>query len=424
MKKIVFFIALAASLSAGALQAQDTVWMKPAPLGRYFNNNSWIDTTGRYVASIGCPTTSHVHGIQFYTPDTLPIYGIAAMMTDEFFGHYIPTPAYPTLQSYLDVAYPLDPSYDNCEEELVLYQYDENDPELMLQQGEGLPVHLLYTPVSYYIMSNTPIVSYRDTFPKPVYERYFSAPQIVHDTFYAGVTQYDWEFSKIDSCPHGNLRPPFYLVGIGYPDQRHLDGVLAFFYQDSLQNPGEWRFHRSYSNIDFIFPIIAPPDTTANPSDTTVVNPIDTVINIGDTIIVLPGDTLIIGGDTLVNTGDTVIVTPGEPIIIGGDTIVVNLGDSVIVNPGSHLAIIRQDDLIYRYTSLQPNPATDRVSVLSSFGITAIEAYDLRGRKVYEVRTPNSEFKVTLDVSSWPRGTYLLRILTPAGPTTKKLLIQ
>ncbi len=146
----------------------------------------------------------------------------------------------------------------------------------------------------------------------------------------------------------------------------------------------------------YFFPILTPPDTTANPSDTTVINPIDTVINLGDTIIVLPGDTLIIGGDTLVNTGDTVIVTPGEPIIIGGDTIVVNPGDSVIVNPGSHLAIIRQDDLIYRYTTLQPNPATDRVSVLSSFGITAIEAY----------------------------GTYLLRILTPAGPTTKKLLIQ
>ncbi len=372
MKKIVFFIALAASLSAGALQAQDTVWMKPAPLGRYFNNNSWIDTTGRYVASIGCPTTSHVHGIQFYTPDTLPIYGIAAMMTDEFFGHYIPTPAYPTLQSYLDVAYPLDPSYDNCEEELVLYQYDENDPELMLQQGEGLPVHLLYTPVSYYIMSNTPFVSYRDTFPKPVYERYFSAPQIVHDTFYAGVTQYDWEFSKIDSCPHGNLRPPFYLVGIGYPDQRHLDGVLAFFYQDSLQNPGEWRFRRSYgSNIDFIFPIIAPPDTTTPPHDT-IVNPNDTV-----------------------NPGDTTGV-------------------------GLHGA-----DLIYRYTSLQPNPATDRVSVLSSFGIIAIEAYDPRGRLVYTNTFKHSHIHTfSLDVSSWPRGTYLLRILTPAGPTTKKLLIQ
>ena len=192
-----------------------------------------------------------------------------------------------------------------------------------------------------------------------------------------------------------------------------------------IQNPSRWIFYDSSRFLFFIFPIIAPPDTTANPSDTTVVNPNDTVINLGDTIIVLPGDTLIIGGDTLVNTGDTVIVTPGEPIIIGGDTIVVNPGDSVIVNPGNSLSIIRQDDLIYRYTSLQPNPASDKVKVLSSFGISCIEAYDLRGRLVYTNTFKHSHIHTfSLDVSSWPRGTYLLRILTPAGPTTKKLLIQ
>ena len=424
MKKTILFIALAASLSAGALQAQDTVWMKPAPLGNYFYNN-WIDTTERYVASPGSISIPHVEAKRFYTPDTIQVYGIAAMMTDEFFGRYIPTPAYPTLQSYLDVTYPMDSSYDNCEEELVLYQYDENDPELMLQQGEGLPVHLLYTPVSYYIMSNTPIVSYRDTIPKPVYERYFSAPQIVHDTFYAGVTKRDMEFDKIDSSRLVRLRPPFFMVLFSYPDQRMLDEGQAVLYQDSIQNPCRWVFYDSSRDMIYFFPILTPPDTTANPSDTTVINPIDTVINLGDTIIVLPGDTLIIGGDTLVNTGDTVIVTPGEPIIIGGDTIVVNPGDSVIVNPGNSLSIIRQDDLIYRYTSLQPNPATNRVRVLSSFGITAIEAYDLRGRLVYTNTFKHSHIHTfSLDVSSWPRGTYLLRILTPAGPTTKKLLIQ
>jgi hypothetical protein len=80
------------------------------------------------------------------------------------------------------------------------------------------------------------------------------------------------------------------------------------------------------------------------------------------------------------------------------------------------------NDLIYRYTAVQPNPATDKVRVTSSFGLTRIEAYDLRGRLLFE--TPASGLKADLDVSSWPRGTYLLRILTPAGPTTKKLLIQ
>ena len=165
MKKIVLFIALAASLGGSVSWAQDTVWMKPAPLSNYFSNN-WLDTTERYCAAAGYLASGWVQTKRFYSPDTLQVYGIAAMMTDRFFGRYTPTPAYPTLQSYLDVTYPMDPSYENCEEQLVLYQYDGSDPELMLQQGEGLPVHLLYTPVSYYIMSNTPIVSYRDTIPK------------------------------------------------------------------------------------------------------------------------------------------------------------------------------------------------------------------------------------------------------------------
>ena len=108
------------------------------------------------------------------------------------------------------------------------------------------------------------------------------------------------------------------------------------------------------------------------------------------------------------------IIAPPDSTVNPGDT---------IINPGDTLAI-RTNDILYRYTALQPNPASDKVKVLSSFGISCIEAYDLKGRKVYEVRTPNSEFSISLDVSSWPRGTYLLRIQTPAGPTTKKLLIQ
>ncbi|MBP5546962.1 MAG: T9SS type A sorting domain-containing protein [Bacteroidales bacterium] len=54
--------------------------------------------------------------------------------------------------------------------------------------------------------------------------------------------------------------------------------------------------------------------------------------------------------------------------------------------------------------------------------MTQIEAFDEQGRLVQTL--PATGLKATLDVSSWPRGTYLLRILTPAGPTTKKLLVQ
>ena len=93
-------------------------------------------------------------------------------------------------------------------------------------------------------------------------------------------------------------------------------------------------------------------------------------------------------------------------------------------NPGGDTLAIDRNDPVYRYTNVAPNPATETVRVTSSFGLSRIEAYDLKGHLISEFRTPNSEFSTTLDVSSWPRGTYLLRITTPAGPTTKKLLIQ
>ena len=202
---------------------------------------------------------------------------------------------------------------------------------------------------------------------------------------------------------------------------RCLDEVMAVYYP-RCDDLGEWQFYRDYIHfIPFLFPILTPPDTTVNPGDP-IVNPIDTVVTPADTLVVLPGDTIVIGGDTLVNTGDTLVIISGEPFVIGGDTLVVNPGDTVIVIHGSNPLSISQPDLVYRYTALQPNPATQRVTVTSSFGISRIEAYDTRGRRIFE--THASGLKADLDISSWPRGTYLLRILTPAGPTTKKLLVQ
>jgi hypothetical protein len=60
--------------------------------------------------------------------------------------------------------------------------------------------------------------------------------------------------------------------------------------------------------------------------------------------------------------------------------------------------------------------------VLSSFGLSHIEAYNAGGQKVYEA--PASGLEAVIDVAPWPRGTYLLRITTPLGTVTKKLLVQ
>ena len=83
---------------------------------------------------------------------------------------------------------------------------------------------------------------------------------------------------------------------------------------------------------------------------------------------------------------------------------------------------ITASDAAARYVSVQPNPAVDEARVLSSLGMERIEAYNAGGQKVYEGKAEGLE--ATLDVKGWPRGTYLLRITTPLGTVTKKLLVE
>ena len=372
MKKTSLFIVLAFTLIGSSFHAQDTLWMKPAPLGSYFNNN-WIDTTIEYYASNTRIGLSHALARQFVAQnEVLEVYGIAAMMINIDSFYFMPTSAYPNVQSYLAWAYPDNPGLYNCEESLLLFQYHSSPTPTMLQQGDSLRVHILDTPVSYWIMSNTSPVSFLDTMRKPVYERYFSTPQTVQDTFYVGFTITDGGFSKIDSVWR-RTRPDFSCYCFrNRGTQLSYEEDVAAYRQTAHDAPHEWEFFHGFMNCSyFIFPIIAPPDTTVNPGDT-IVNPNDTTVNPDDTI------------------------TPG----VG----------------------LRQTDMLYRYTAVQPNPATQRATVTSSFGLTQIDVYDTKGRLLHSL--PATGLKADLDISSWPRGTYLLRILTPAGPTTKKLLVQ
>ena len=212
-------------------------------------------------------------------------------------------------------------------------------------------------------------------------------------------------------------------------------------------------------SFPFIFPIIAPPDTTINPGDTIVPhpgNPVDTllsgeyILHPGNTLVIAPGDTLVIGGDTLVNNGDTLTVTLGDTAVIAGIPFVVSPGDtllagpgdtlfvgpdgSVTVNPGGTIAVgsgsggnpgvgVQTTDMLYRYTAVSPNPATGRATVTSSFGLSRIDAFDAQGRLIASFPDLHA-YRHTLDTRAWPRGTCLLRIHTPLGTTTKKLLLR
>ena len=60
--------------------------------------------------------------------------------------------------------------------------------------------------------------------------------------------------------------------------------------------------------------------------------------------------------------------------------------------------------------------------MVSSFGLSAVELYNAAGAKVAE--QPATGYSATLDVGTLPPGPYLVRITTPAGKVTKKLVVQ
>jgi ligand-binding sensor domain-containing protein len=71
---------------------------------------------------------------------------------------------------------------------------------------------------------------------------------------------------------------------------------------------------------------------------------------------------------------------------------------------------------------VSPNPATATVEVRSDVAKGKLTAYDNTGRLVYTGPTEATNF--SLDVRSWPSGLYHLRLTSPQGTVTRRLLKQ
>ena len=74
-----------------------------------------------------------------------------------------------------------------------------------------------------------------------------------------------------------------------------------------------------------------------------------------------------------------------------------------------------------RFVAVTPNPAGKQVRVVSSIGISHLDAYNTKGVKVME--QPISGNDITLDITSWPEGCYVLHLRTPFGVATKRLIV-
>ena len=395
--------------------AQDTLYIQ-GPLQNYFRGDFDFTPTETIKTGVIFSAQESWDDIAYQMDagdDALKIYGIAAgiITYPDYFS-----PISPSDEEMLMIEYYYgclqDTTYDKVIESLRLY---DTVGGTLRQIGHDLPVHIHTTPVAYYVNPGYPNDACPGEFVFPVYERYFNSPQTVSGIFYVGITSH---CALPLSAEYAYVTHPVRRVFFYDPNNLNWHTYARLYIGETTSNHVHNTWYSFFDEYNYyFFPILTPPDTSHS-ADTTFV---------GGSVLVY--DTLVIGGDTTV-TVDTIHfsdITVGSDTLACGDTLVVSDtlvfgGDTIVVY--DTLLSIMQGDLLQRLTGILPNPASATARAVSSIGITGLDVYALDGRLVYQQRIPAAPLTADLDVSSWPRGTYLVRIHTPMGTTTRKLTVM
>ena len=86
-------------------------------------------------------------------------------------------------------------------------------------------------------------------------------------------------------------------------------------------------------------------------------------------------------------------------------------------HPNSELSSV---DISSR-TNVFPNPATEEVNINCGYKIKNIELYDEQGKLLYTKQNINA-YNHKISLNDYSQGTYLIKILTKTGQTTKKII--
>ena len=279
----------------------------------------------------------------------------------------------------------------------------------------------------------------------PVYEVYFDNPVTVTDSFYAAIT---WE----NPCPEENGIPRSYgftFLFEGNPNCEEeedrwpllkLAGRSCFYYDF------EWAFAQyKYDHLLALFPIIDTTGMGLNPNtvpcrvveDLQVVsmwgsnvkmewaegdNTLDWQIAYGHADADLEGyavATVTTASYTMRNLDRGVMYAARVRARCHGNDNYSEWSDTVhFVLAGGAPEVI--DSVADRYTYVVPNPAGESVTVASSFELRSVEVYDMNGRQVWGKECTG--LAVTVDVSDWAEGTYIVVVRNLQGTATKKLV--
>ncbi len=122
--------------------------------------------------------------------------------------------------------------------------------------------------------------------------------------------------------------------------------------------------------------------------------------------------------DTIVPSDWTEVFTIGNPTPPCDTTDTTIVDTTIVDTTGIHLAgSLRLE--------LQPNPASDMVELtLDAPDGGRLTLTDLAGREVMQMAIPAPTTTLHLDIHTLPAGAYLLKVSTPNGTASRRLLVQ
>ena len=301
----------------------------------------------------------------------------------------------------------------------------------------------------------------------PVYEAYFDSPVVVRDSFYVGFTQYNnGQWLKLNAAGNHYLYSPkptkvrIYSIMLPKPVDPKLIPCMPHVKVKFLPIEGDF-YQTRYPWVDTtiwytayepdvyhpLFPIFDTTgyyraDTCADVTNFAVLgtDSISALLSwdsIGNsigwelaygTMGTLPDEANILEMSSTVhrlsgldsgtwyvayvrakcNNGEYSNWSNGIEFYITGDTV------------SSPISI--QTTLLEKYTHLMPNPSNDVLTIFSSFSMKRIEVYSMNGVLVESMDCEGVSTQLT--VAEYPKGVYIVKIYTPKGVATKKLVVN
>ena len=379
----------------------------------------------------------------FYTDAPLKIIGVAGLM---YIRHDPSEYMYDTVPEYFELYEATDTSF----EKLASVRWDTITPTKCMY-------------FEYNSLNSPPVY--------PIYETYFDSARTVYDSFYVGFTMYN-NVPFLEPDGYGNMvyirhdpktYPTIISIESFFGDSsslpcmshiriKHLP-IEGYYYDNRhvivdtgsvLIDTTVWYLENQTTMIYYpIFPIF---DTTGYYRDTCAdVSNISIVTDTESATLSWGSASDHIGWDiaygyegtppescTIVNTTSNVYWLPDLDSAkwyvayvraLCDDNKYSNWSDSIrFYITGDTTQVSIRNTVLEEYTQLIPNPASDIVSIFSSFSIRKVEIYSLKGEKLIESDVEN--VSISLDVSTLPKGIYLVKVYTPQGVATKKLVVN